>query len=654
MLTVWAPRFGVSDTGGGADYTRVGAAAGNRRLRRSDLALALCLACLSGLTMTPGLAAAEPKAVVQGQMDGDLKAEIARAVGEIKTPAPSRLDARRRARDAASAAVALLRSEGYYEGDVQPDVSEGEPPKAVINVTTGPRFLIADPTITWTGDTPPPLIVRAAADAIQLKPGAPGRAPDVVAAEGRIVAALHARGYADAATEPRKVVVDYADHTVRPAYAIDAGELVRLGQPRIETKGRTNVAFAKSLATWKPGQVYDPLLFASLERRLIDTGVYESVTVALAPKPRIENGLRPVVITLVDRPPRTIELGAVYSTTQGELDNYLTTDSLGFFGAYSTTGGSGLDGKWIHYNVFGRADTLTLTGQLYNIEQLLDLGVAFPDWKRPDQILKLDVGGINQQTPAYSDTGGGVRVEVERHWTKTTFVTVGAAVDYGFTTEEEPGATPEAPPINEKLDLFVTTLLAGYNLDKSNDILNPTKGWRFTIQAAPTWLNGDRKDVYVKTQAQTTGYLPLASGGRTVLAGRLEVGSILGGGVPEVPTQQRFFSGGGGSVRGYSYQGVGPRLSDNTPEGGVSLVEVSAEVRQQVAKRWGVVAFVDAGSVGLTTTPDFAGLKNGIGAGVGVRYDFGFGPLRLDVATPVTARHGDPAVQVYISIGQAF
>jgi translocation and assembly module TamA len=119
-----------------------------------------------------------------------------------------------------------------------------------------------------------------------------------------------------------------------------------------------------------------------------------------------------------------------------------------------------------------------------------------------------------------------------------------------------------------------------------------------------------------------------------------------------VPGDRRFYSGGGGSVRGFAYQAVGPRLSDNTPEGGLSLVEASFEVRRRLNAQWGVAAFVDAGSVGTTSAPDF---RNGsVGAGVGVRYNLGFGPLRLDVATPLTPHKGDAPVQVYISLGQSF
>jgi translocation and assembly module TamA len=138
------------------------------------------------------------------------------------------------------------------------------------------------------------------------------------------------------------------------------------------------------------------------------------------------------------------------------------------------------------------------------------------------------------------------------------------------------------------------------------------------------------------------------------VAGRLHVGSILSSGsVEDIPASQRFYAGGGGSVRGFSYQGVGPKLSDNdTPEGGLALVEVSAELRQRLFGPWGVVAFVDAGSISIHEAPDFSNLS--IGAGLGLRYALPFGPVRVDLATPVANRQGASPLQVYVSIGQSF
>ena len=40
--------------------------------------------------------------------------------------------------------------------------------------------------------------------------------------------------------------------------------------------------------------------------------------------------------------------------------------------------------------------------------------------------------------------------------------------------------------------------------------------------------------------------------------------------------------------------------------------------------------------------------------GAGIRYHTPVGPVRLDLATPLSNDAGDPAVQVYIGIGQAY
>ena len=156
---------------------------------------------------------------------------------------------------------------------------------------------------------------------------------------------------------------------------------------------------------------------------------------------------------------------------------------------------------------------------------------------------------------------------------------------------------------------------------------------------------------YLKLSSQASVYLPLGNPD-TVIAGRVKLGSILGGNIPLVPAPQRFYGGGGGSVRGYAYQAVGPRYADNTPKGGLSLFESSLELRRKVFGDWGAVAFIDAGAVGDRVNPDFR--HPDIGLGLGVRYNLGFGPIRLDLAAPLQRRSGDASVQVYLSLGQSF
>jgi len=95
-------------------------------------------------------------------------------------------------------------------------------------------------------------------------------------------------------------------------------------------------------------------------------------------------------------------------------------------------------------------------------------------------------------------------------------------------------------------------------------------------------------------------------------------------------------------------------LTGNHPIGGRSIVELSFELRTRITETIGVVAFLDGGAAFESQFPDFS--EDLLwGAGVGLRYFTPIGPVRLDVGFPLNRRPGiDDAVQVYVSVGQAF
>lgn len=567
-------------------------------------------------------------AQIQGVDDRALRDAIQRALAESDQPARSRSEARRRARQAGEDAIAVLRAEGYYAYTVEPDVTDGEPPAAVVKIAPGQVFLIANPQIAWSGSPPDEGVRQRAAAAMRLTVGEPGRSADIVGAEGRIVAQVAKLGYADVAAEPREVIVDHADHTVRPTFRIMAGELVRLDGVEVVTKGRTNPQWVARLAPWVNGDVYDPEDVAELERRLRDTAVYDSISVTLAGADKATaDGLRPVVVTLSDRRARTIELGAGYSTSEG----------------------AGVDARWIRYNQRSRADTTTYALRFAKLEQRLGAEISLPHWRRPQQTLKLNSSVFRNDTDAYNETGATIGVDLTRRRQTTAYRTFGISFDLSQTKEQ---VSRNGSIAGRKLNLATLAGLVAYAWDFSDSILDPKRGWRLETRAEPTYVAGDTSVPYLKLAAQGSAYLPFGRQDSTVLAARLKVGAIAGGSVLDVPASRRFFSGGGGSVRGYAYQGIGPRLSDNTPQGGVSLIESSLEVRQKITDRWSGVAFVDAGAIGTQQTPKRDDLR--AGAGFGIRYDLGFGPIRADIAAPLGRRKGDPRFQIYLSIGQSF
>lgn len=570
--------------------------------------------------------AESPRAKVEGEIPDKLRAAIDQAVGQTDKPIANRFEARRRARDAGEDTMLVLRSEGYYAYDVEPDVSESDPPQPVVKVTPGPRFGIADPKVEWL--TPAPLDeVQAAGEAVMgLANGQPGRAADVIGAEGRIVAAVQKRGYADVVAGDREVIVDHADKTVRPTFRINAGDLVRLNGLELITEGRTNPAWLERLAPWKSGDVYDPEDVGELERRLLDTQVYDSVAVSLAPKDKTTaEGLRPVIVSLADRKQRTIDLG----------------------GSYSTSEGIGAEARWTNYNRLRRADTLSLFVRASDLDSRIVAEGSIPHWRRPQQTLRAQTSVYNTKTDAYDEKGVGVQADVERRFRKTSYLTLGGSLDYSQSDETQ---AKTLTPLGR--ELITVAGLAIISLDRSDDPLNPKRGWRIETRAEPTYIAGEESLPYLKLTSQGSFYVPFGAQARTVIAMRAKAGAMINGSVPKVPASRRFFAGGGGSVRGYAYQAIGPRLADNTPQGGASVVEASVELRQKIVGSWGGVIFIDGGAVGNRQFP--AGDDFSAGVGVGVRYDLGFGPIRADIAIPLDKREGDSPFQIYLSIGQAF
>ena len=595
----------------------------------------LALAFVADLCMFACAAVAAPRndrpqarADVEGVSDRALRADLVRAIGEERGAPANRIEARRRARAAADNADALLRSDGYYDAVVDPEIGEGDRPRPVVRIDPGPLTHIGRTAIQWTGAAPDAAAERAAQAAVALKVGGPARAVEVLAAQGRIVAILQERGYADAKAKPVVPVVDHADHAMSATFEVAAGGLVRLDGVNLHAKSRTDPRFIHGLAPWKAGEVYKPRDVAELERRLIDTGVYDSVTVAVAPPGEaLANGERPVVVSVADRAKHSFSFGAGYSTTEGpDLD---TTYSI--------------------YNVIDRADTLTFLARAQTIDSRVGVTLSLPDVWSAGQTLRVGPDIFNEVTNAYTTTGAEFVVDLTQRYGKTSFFTKGFSLVASHVDDVE------LKPVGlNSIDIFSVRPLIDYSRDFTDNPLDSHRGYKIDVRAEPIGIFGDETLFYFKLQSQASTYVSLEKNQNTVLAIRLQVGSIIGGQIPQVPASDRFFAGGGGTVRGYEFQNVGPHYADNTPAGGLSLVDGTVELRRALLGDIGGVLFLDSGAVGSQTTPSFSHIASSVG--VGLRYNLGFAPIRADFAFPLNhlSAASQPPIQVYLSIGQSF
>jgi len=200
---------------------------------------------------------------------------------------------------------------------------------------------------------------------------------------------------------------------------------------------------------------------------------------------------------------------------------------------------------------------------------------------------------------------------------------------------------------------FLTAGLPGeLTFDNRNSKVDPTSGFYLQGTLDP-FYEFDYGNAIASMTAEARAYYGLDKKDRLVLAGRVKVGSLIGAPIAETPPDKLFFAGGGGSVRGYPYRGIGVSDAAGNVTGGRSLFLASAELRARLSDTLGVVGFADAGTVGANSFIDFSQpLK--VGVGVGLRYYTGLGPIRLDVAVPLDRQPGDPNFALYVGIGQAF
>jgi translocation and assembly module TamA len=545
---------------------------------------------------------------------------------------PLALIARARA-DAARFATAL-QSAGHYAGRVtmriadmdidSPDLADrldampADPPVPVTaSIIPGPVFTLRH--IVLHGGLP-----DDAAALLGLAEGAPARAGDVIAAADRLRDALRARGHALARIDPPE-----AD-PVPGATAIDvhitgeAGPRVDLGTISITGLSTLRESAIRARLGLAESTPFDPRV---LDRARADVAGFAPVaSVRLVEAEALDaQGRLPLRVEIAERKPRVIRVEAGWSTDQG----------------------GNLGTSWTHRNLRGGGEQLSLNAGLIELGgsaerapgYTLGAALTLPDWLRHDQSLELRANAAREYLRAYNRTGVTIAALVPRKLSDTTTLTAGLSTTEAAIMQEG---------VSRDYFLVQNPLQAAY--DTTTDKLDPAHGLRATLDLTPSFGPGAS---FLIAQGTASTYLDLgALPGRSILALRALVGLVEGAATADIPPDQRFYAGGSASIRGYRYQSVGKLFASGRPTGGTSVDAATIELRQRIGESWGAVVFADAGQLGQDGAP-FAGALR-VGAGIGARYYSGIGPLRLDIAVPLSGQRKTDSVQIYAGIGHAF
>ena len=389
------------------------------------------------------------------------------------------------------------------------------------------------------------------------------------------------------------------------------------------------------IARFDKGDVYQRSLEQDLRRAILATGLVSSITITP----------RKLTEPVGDEPG---ELALDVGLQKADLRTI-----AGAIG-YGSEDGFKLEASWEHRNFFPPEGAIKLRAIAGTREQLASISYKRNNFKDRDQVLTVDAYASNITTDAVEARTVALRGTFERLsnllFQKPFSWALGAEVLWS-DERNRVVAGIERP----RQEYLIGGVFGRATIDTTDSLLDPTEGFRATLFLAPEVSRSEKvQTFYLRNQLDGSYYQQVSD--RIVIAGRGRFASILGVDQFRIAPSRRLYAGGGGSVRGYGYQAVGPRNDFGEPTGGQSLVEASIEARIDTGFFDGalqVVPFFDLGSVSLETVPDFRFVS--YGAGVGVRYKTGFGPIRVDAGVPLNRNPMfDAPVVVYVSLGQAF
>jgi translocation and assembly module TamA len=567
------------------------------------------------------------RAEITGVEDSGLQ-DLLNKVSELKTledkPPVSEEALRRRADGDLGRLADAAHSLGYWDADFSYDVdTSASPAKVTVTVKQGPLYHVA--SVTVLGPDGQPLSIPHDGEKLPLKPGDPARTAPVVATETALVTAFGDSGHPFAKVENRRVEIDRGAQTMDVTYTFDPGPIMRFGPVAIAGLERLNPAYVEGRVRWQGGEIYDASKVEETRRRLIETGLFSTVQITPTADPEHPGEAR-MTIDATERVHRTIGAGLAYNTSQG-------------FGARAF---------WENRNLFGNAENLRLSAEVG--QQLDDFRATFrrPDFLAIDQDFLATAEVANDTPVAYNSRRELATAGIERRLDR--WLTGGLSL-----LAEKANVTQLAnvTPMTGTQHYELIGLPAYVKLDETDNLLNPTTGYRAQLNVTPAHTFSGSHLTFSTNLLSGSTYWALGSEQRAVLAGKLALGSLDGAALSQLPSDQRIYAGGGGSVRPYGYLMAGPLARNNVPIGGRSSLVLNLEARIKITETIGIVPFVDAGSYYESPLPQL-GRTPLYGVGIGVRYYTAFGPLRLDLATPLRKRSGDSPIQVYISLGEAF
>jgi translocation and assembly module TamA len=503
-----------------------------------------------------------------------------------------------------------LRAFGYYQAKVS---TRFEPAtqracwQATFTVDPGPRVTFGIIDVVISGDAATdsafdPLVRNAMAEA-----GKPLRQDIYTNLKRRIAELASTRGYVKGHYTKHELRVNPGRGVADIILHYDSGPRFAFGPIRRQQDIIDPELLDRFLA-YEPGKPYDATLVTKTSRALAASGYFRNAYI----QPHFDeaaDGKIPTDIVL----------------TPSRRNRY--TGKIG----YATDTGPRVGVGYQNLRVNREGHTFAAEASASQVESKITAAYTIPLKNPVTDKLKFETGYDRLDT----DTSRSNTTAASATWYRVP--------NQGWTKERSLTLSHEDFEVgNEKGKTTMLMPGIGWSRVLATDRLYPRKGLRLGLK-----LRGASEQVvsnvsFVQAIANAKAVVSLP--GQLRLITRVDAGATAMSRFEQLPASVRFFAGGDNSVRGYTYQSLGPKDNQGDVVGGRNLLVGSVELDRQLLDKWGMAIFVDSGNAFDETHVDPR-----TGVGLGIRWHSPVGPVRLDVAHPLN--DSNELFRIHFSMG---
>lgn len=580
-------------------------------------------------------------------------------------------------RQSVNAIKAYYVDHGFEEVSVTPEVVDKEPAIAItFQVAEGPQTQVE--AVSFMGNSKFSQAMLTPRAGFQLKPGTPFSAGRMSRDRGEILAVYLNLGYLSADVQPKVERLPEDKHRVKVTYQIKEGQQVRIGQVAMVGEKVTRPRLIARSATLKPESPLSQGKLLESESQLYNLGIFDWASVGPR-RPITDQTDETAVVKVHEAKRNSVAFGFGLEVTRrgGSVPTGtvavpgLPTVGLGnsriqpseqtFFSPRGTL-------EFTRRNIRGLGETGSIAVALARLDQRFVLTFSDPNfrWTRWNSLFSLSAERTTQN-PLFAARLENASFQLERglNADRTRLL----QVRYRFEkTDLNQLLVPELvlpEDRNVRLSTFSGTLLR----DTRDKPLDAHRGIYESFDFGITGSAIGASASFTRFLGQTAYYHDVGHG--IVWANNIRLGLEKAYGGSRIPTSERFFSGGGTTLRGFPINGAGPQrivpfCSDpkdtatcsnvTVPVGGRMLFVFNSEGRfpLPVFHNLGAVLFYDGGNVynAINASDFFNNYTNTVG--VGLRYSTPVGPVRIDVGRNLNPVPGFSATQFFITLGQAF